>query len=109
MFACLVAPKQVVDVFVTAHPSNVTAKMFEDLTVPHCLIMAQQDMSFDRVKKDALAVLERKKREGLAVANYDHPGTVHGSFFRPLLSDEIIKAAFEKSVDEAAAFFKEHL
>ncbi len=84
--------------------------MFEDLTVPHCLIMAQQDMSFDPVKKDALAVLARKEKEdGLPVANYEHPGTVHGSFFRPLLSDAGIRREFDKSVEETARFFKEHL
>jgi len=83
--------------------------MFTAVTVPHCLIMAQQDMSFDPVKKAALAVLDAKQAEGLAVASFDHPGTVHGSFFRPLLSDDTIRREFGKSVQEAAAFFSQHL
>lgn len=104
-----VAPKHVVDVLVTLHPGNLKAEQFEAVDVPHCLIMAGEDMSFDSIRAPVLAILERKQQEGLPVANYVHEGTVHGSFARPYLKDEKIMKGFDEATKETWEWFKEQL
>jgi acetyl esterase/lipase len=104
-----VAPKHVVDVLVTLHPGSLTADQFEAVDVPHCLIMADEDMSFDAIRPQVLTILERKKAEGLPVANFVHEGTVHGSFARPFVGDEKIMKAFEEATMETGEWFSEHL
>jgi len=104
-----VAPKHVVDVFVSLHPGSLTAAQFEAVDVPHCLILADEDIGFDGIRAGALAILERKKAEGLAVANYLHEGTVHGSYARPFLADARIRKGFEEATRQTGEWFSEHL
>lgn len=44
-----------------------------------------EDFTFDSLKPTALKSLDAKKAAGLAIAVYEHPGTVHGAFPLSLL------------------------
>lgn len=50
-----------------------------------------------------------KKNGKLDSRSQTYPGTVHGHGCRPDLSKEDTKAAYEKSLSNSVAFFKENL
>lgn len=75
------------------------------------MLALPEDMSFDSIKKDAIAALSKLTSEHNVTTKVydDNPGTVHGFGCRPRLSDPRTKEAFEKGLERSREWFVQHL
>ncbi|GAA5900713.1 hypothetical protein JCM5296_004876 [Sporobolomyces johnsonii] len=104
---CLLATREgPIDVGVCAHPGQVKAGDFKAIDRPFALLLPEEDWSFDRVRKDALANFDTAT---IPKVVHNYPGTMHGFACRPKLSDPNVKAQFHQALADTCAWFKEHL
>ncbi|KAI6147336.1 hypothetical protein BKA82DRAFT_4152553 [Pisolithus tinctorius] len=103
------------DSVVICHPAIISSSSIRRLrycNIPSSWVCAEEDDSFsNRARMRAEAVFAERKDSGDAVPYefVDYKGTVHGFACRPNLAFEDVKVAFEKSLEQTAAWLRKTL
>lgn len=100
------------DSVVICHPAIISSSSIKEIKIPSSWVCAEEDDSFsNRARMRAEAVFAERKDSGDAVPYefVDYKGTVHGFACRPNLAFEDVKVAFEKSLEQTAAWLRKTL
>ncbi|KAL8277763.1 hypothetical protein RQP46_009885 [Phenoliferia psychrophenolica] len=93
---------------IVAHPGPLSASNFASVKAPFALICAEEDLFFDRIKEAAVVALKETAGKEVAVAVYEHPGTVHGFACRPDVAAPVSELAYQAALTQTVEWIKSH-